>query len=97
MLTFWNTDLISLTPGAPNSIYDANGAALAVYRPGSGGSGLRAACAILAGPPGAPDTGNGTRVVGRSDLPWSTPAAALGLVLLTTSAVVGAAVCRRSR
>lgn len=58
VLHFFNTDSITLTAG-PKSIYDADGTSLAVYRPGSGGSGLLAACAVLAGPPGAPDTGTG--------------------------------------
>lgn len=58
VLHFFNTTSITLTPG-PRSIYDADGTFLAVYRPGSGGSGLLAACAALASPPGAPGTGTG--------------------------------------
>jgi hypothetical protein len=58
VLQFYNTDSITLLPG-PKSIYDADGTSLAVYRPGSGGSGLLAACAVLSAPPGAPNTGTG--------------------------------------
>lgn len=58
VLTFFNTDDITITPG-PKSIDDADGTSLAVYRPGSGGSGLLAACAELSMPPGPPDTGTG--------------------------------------
>ena len=58
VVQFFNTGSITLTAG-PKSIYDADGTSLAVYRPGSGGTGLLAACAVLAGPPGAPDTGTG--------------------------------------
>jgi hypothetical protein len=58
VLQFFNTDSITLLPG-PKSIYDADGTSLALYRPGSGGSGLLAACAVLSAPPGAPNTGTG--------------------------------------
>ncbi|GMV87005.1 MAG: hypothetical protein AMXMBFR80_28580 [Dehalococcoidia bacterium] len=63
VLEFFNTGSITLTPG-PKSIYDADGTSLAVYRPGSGGSGLLAACAVLSATPGAPDTGTGAIAAG---------------------------------
>jgi hypothetical protein len=94
VLTFWNTDLVSLTPGAPNSIYDADGAALAVYRPGSGGSGLRAACAILSGPPGAPGTGTGLRHADPGAFPWPL-AAGVAFAFAASAAVAGWAGARR--
>jgi hypothetical protein len=59
VLQFYNTRVLSLTPGAPGSIYDADGAALAIYRPGDSGEGLRAACALLGVSPGPPGTGSG--------------------------------------
>ncbi|MCC7363071.1 MAG: hypothetical protein IT303_01770 [Dehalococcoidia bacterium] len=59
VLVFFNTDLISLHAGAANSIADRDGTSLAIYRPGSGGSGLRAACGRLGEPPGPPASGSG--------------------------------------
>lgn len=64
VLQFFNTDSITLLPG-PKSIYDADGTSLALYRPGSGGSGLLAACAVLSAQPGAPDTGTGATTAGK--------------------------------
>lgn len=58
VLTFFNTASITLSPG-PRSIHDADGTSLAVYRPGSGGNGLLAACAVLASAPRAPASGTG--------------------------------------
>jgi hypothetical protein len=58
VLHFFNTTAIAIT-GGPRSIYDADGTSLAIYRPGDAGPVLRAACAVLAGNPGAPDTGSG--------------------------------------
>ncbi len=60
-LTLWifETRGLSLFPARPGSIYDADGATLAVYRPGSGGSGLQAACADLGGQPAPPAVGAG--------------------------------------
>jgi hypothetical protein len=63
VLYFFNTRSMSLSTAEPNTIYDADGTSLAIYRPGSGGSGLKAACAVLAAAPGAPVVGNGTRPV----------------------------------
>jgi len=94
VLIFWNTDLVSLTPGAPNSIYDADGAALAVYRPGSGGSGLRAACAILSGPPGVPATGTGLRPADSGTFLWPL-AAGVAFAFAASAAVAGWAGARR--
>jgi hypothetical protein len=58
VLHFFNTTAIAIT-GGPRSIYDADGTSLAIYRPGDAGPVLRAACAVLAAPLGAPDTGTG--------------------------------------
>ncbi|MEX0783204.1 MAG: hypothetical protein WD557_11180 [Dehalococcoidia bacterium] len=58
VLHFFNTDAISITEG-PRTIYDADGTSLAIYRSGDAGPSLRAACAVLVGPPGAPNTGSG--------------------------------------
>jgi hypothetical protein len=57
VLVFFNSRLIGITPGAPNSIYDADGTSLAVYSPGDSGAGP-IACARLDLPVGAPATGN---------------------------------------
>lgn len=88
VLTFFNTDDITITPG-PKSIYDADGTSLAVYRPGSGGSGLLAACAELAAPPGAPGTGTSATAVdkSRTDLRGSGVIAA-GLALVAVSGLM---------
>ncbi|MBK7126807.1 MAG: hypothetical protein IPH65_12960 [Dehalococcoidia bacterium] len=56
VVQFFNTGSITLIAG-PKSIYDADGTSLAVYRPGSGGTGLLASPCVLAGRPAAPDTG----------------------------------------
>lgn len=88
VLTFFNTDSMTLTPG-PKSIYDADGTSLAIYRPGSGGSGLRAACAVLSSPPGAPSTGSGTATLGESSLDWREVAAlAAGVALAGAAASI---------
>ncbi|MGD9934985.1 MAG: hypothetical protein AB7T37_14900 [Dehalococcoidia bacterium] len=85
VLTFFNTDSITLTSG-PKSIYDADGTSLAIYRPGSGGSGLRAACAVLSSPPDVPNTGSGTATPGESSLDWRTVAALAAGVALAGAA-----------
>lgn len=61
VLHFYNTQTISLTPGLPNSIYDEDGTTLALSVDASNEDldGRDIACAILAAPPGAPDTGSG--------------------------------------
>ncbi len=82
VLTFFNTDDITITPG-PKSIYDADGTSLAVYRPGSGGSGLLAACAELSTPPGPPDTGTGATTADEAPIHYrsiSVMVAGFGLV-----------------
>jgi hypothetical protein len=86
-LWFFNTDRFSLT--GPKSIYDSDGAVLAIYRPGSGGSGLRAACAVLAPPLGPPSVGTGTAGDGR--LPVALVVGVAGMV----GGVAGAWALRR--
>lgn len=80
VLYFFNTRSISLSPGASNTVYDADGTSLAVYRPGSGGSGLKAACAVLAPGPGVPVTGTGTAPVGTGSISLSLSLAGAALV-----------------
>lgn len=88
VLTFFNTDDITITPG-PKSIYDADGTSLAVYRPGSGGSGLLAACAVLAAPPGAPSTGTGAPVADDAPMDYrGIGAIAAGLALAAASGLM---------
>ena len=82
VLYFQNTDLLSLTPGAPNSIYDGDGTALIL----AGGQGIQdptptAACAVLAAPPGAPSSGSGLRTGPSSGFLWPL-AGAVALALL---------------
>lgn len=74
-LHFFNTRSISLTPGAPNTVYDADGTWLAIYRPGDSGSGLLAACGALTQALGAPGTGG---VVSRDER--SPPAGAVVVI-----------------
>lgn len=88
VLTFFNTDSITLTPG-PKSIYDADGTSLAVYRPGSGGSGLLAACAVLSATPGAPDTGTGAIAVDEAPIDHRRSGLiAAGLILVGVSGLM---------
>jgi len=89
VLQFFNTDSITLLPG-PKSIYDADGTSLAVYRPGSGGSGLLAACAVLSAPPGPPDTGNGTAAAAASPLGDRLVVVSAALVSLAAAAALTA-------
>lgn len=94
-LQFANTDRISIVGSGTNSIYDADGTSLAIYRPGSGGSGLKAACAVLAAPPGAPATGTGLRGDGR-DRGFGPATVVLSLVALLGVAGVLFALRRRT-
>lgn len=88
VLTFFNTDDITITPG-PKSIYDADGTSLAVYRPGSGGSGLLAACAELSTPPGPPDTGTGATTADGAPVDYRGIGALVGgLALVSVSGLV---------
>jgi hypothetical protein len=63
VLHIFETHSFSILPGAVNTLLDANGGTLAIYRPGSGGSGLLAACADVGQPPGSPAAGTGTAAV----------------------------------
>lgn len=88
VLQFFNTDSITLLPG-PKSIYDADGTSLAVYRPGSGGSGLLAACAELSTPPGPPDTGTGAPSAGEASIGYrGTGVIAAGFGLVAASGLL---------
>jgi hypothetical protein len=83
-LSFFNTRLISIVGDAPNSIYDADGTSLAIYRPASPSAGW-SACASLSAP-GAPAGGNSPPAGRTHSLPsllLVAPAAGLmGLALL---------------
>ncbi len=58
VLTFFNTDDITLTAG-PKTIYAPDAVILVLFREREDGTELRVACATLSAPPGPPDTGTG--------------------------------------
>jgi hypothetical protein len=86
VLTFFNTRVISITAGSPNSIYDSDGTSLAVYVPGDSGIGP-VACGRLDVAPGAPRTGDSaTGRSSRTAWPLFAGAALLAAAALAVSA-----------
>ncbi len=97
VLYFENTDQLSLTPGRPNSIYDADGTAL-ILRGGPvvADPAPIAACAVLATPPGTPETGTGLHPTKRSRPLWPVEDW-VAVLLLATSAITVPTAGRRTR
>jgi hypothetical protein len=87
VLTFFNTDDITLTPG-PKSIYGPDATFLVVFRPGVDGTELRAACAALSASPGPPDTGTGATQADTAEDYRAVVAMAAGIALIGAAALM---------
>lgn len=91
VLVFFNTRVIRVAHGVPGTIYDGDGASLAIYRPADSGAGP-VACARLDRPVAAPATGNS-----EAGGPSPSPAAPLLAGLLAVAIGLAAVAVFRSR